>query len=839
MKSKSFVIMALIVGNVFSQIPDESINSGVWENIYNGDISNNGEWFFLTSQYQTKIDTLRVMKTTGKKAYKIPNGKEGLFTKNNRFFIAYSKDSQIQIIDLKNDSISKVKDVQSRYFSFDERFLILLKKGETYSELLIKHLGLGTEIIISHVLEFQINPLKNEIALILENKGEFSVRVLDLNSYTIEDLHKNDHYPYKNLIWTANGSRLTFMGLNSRTTLNNSKIISCSGLECQEVDFESIENITGQKFRNDFLDISTGGDFIYFKCMSAEKPKDTVVKGIQIWETTDKWIYPRREKNNLLGPQPYLWSWMPDKNKIGLVTDTIKSKIIKVNKDYILKYDELSYEPQYNFIADVDIYLHNLNSGNSELLIKKLKPNELFINPNGQDIVFFQKQNWWVYNIKQKSFKNLTEALSMSFCNLDNDHYDKKRPFSKRIKWIEEEQAILVCDEYDVWKLGLDGETKIRLTKGREIQRNYSLVFDFANPKRINQNRVNLLKGFLLLAEDEDRNTGYFLWQADGKLKELSFGAFQVDEIKCDVDMHHFTFRIQAYDSPPEILFYDRFSEIKKSLYLSNKKRPISEWGQTVLMPFTLKNGKTSKVCLIYPVNYNPELKYPMIVNIYEKKTKKMHEFYPISWYSEIGFNPTHYALDGYFVLLPDIEYTIGNVGVSANQYVNESVDFVLQKANIDKNKIGLIGHSFGGFETAFVVTQTDRFVAAVVGSAVTDIITYYHTINWLTGQEQMSRFEDFQMRMGNSYFEIKENYKRNSPFHNVENILTPLLLWSGGNDLHVDFHQSIRFYLALRRLGKTAQLLLFENEEHVLLDQEKKVYLSQRIKKWFDNYCK
>lgn len=312
-----------------------------------------------------------------------------------------------------------------------------------------------------------------------------------------------------------------------------------------------------------------------------------------------------------------------------------------------------------------------------------------------------------------------------------------------------------------------------------------------------------------------------------------------MEEIKWDPAMRYFTFKIQSYETPPQIKFYDRNSGALKTVFESNKKRTITEWGQPELLPFTMKNGKTSKVCLIYPVDYNPEKKYPMIVKIYEKESKKINEFFPISWYSRLGFNPAQYALDGYFVLMPDITYTIGNVGVSANEYVNESVDFVLQKANIDKNKIGLIGHSFGGYETAFIVTQNNRFVAAVVGSAVTDLVTYYHTINWNLGQEEMWRFEDFQMRMGKSYFDLKEGYLKNSPFHHVENVSTPLLLWTGGDDLHVDYNQSIRFYLALRRLRKNAKLLLFENEEHVILDYKKKRYLSQSIKKMFDQYCK
>lgn len=830
--------MPLIIGNSFSQNVKVPEDYGVWENIFNGDISNDGKWFFFKSQYQGAVDTLNIQQTSGEKVYKIPNGREGLFSKDSRFFTAYSKDSQIQIIDLKKDSIININNIQSRYFSNDERFLILLKKEEESSELLIKHLGMGTEILIPHVHEFQVNPTKNEIAVILENNDEISVRVINLDIYNSNTIRENSEYGYKNLVWSADGSQLAFMEVQGDYAIASAKLFSFANSQCTELALDSVKKLSTQKLTPDFLDISANGEFVYFKCAQQDKRDPLLIKGIQVWDTSDKWIYPKRKKNNMLGSQSSLWYWRPDENKIEPVTDTLQTNIIKVNKDFLLKYDELSYEPQYKYVADVDIYLHNLNTGKSKLLFEKQRPDQIFVNPNGEDIVFFQNQNWWVYNLKQQSFINLTESLSIPFLDLENDSFDRIAPFTKRIKWILEEPAILVSDEFDVWKLSLDGKIKDRLTKGREIQRKYQLFIDFANPKKIVQKIVSLKDGFLLFAEDDNRNTGYFLWE-NGNLSELLYGPFLTDEIKWDAELKYFTFRLQSYETPPQIHFYDRDSGILKTLFESNKKSTLKEWGSAVLLPYNMKNGEKSKVCLIYPVNYNPEKKYPMIVDIYEKESKNINEFFPISWYSNIGFNPAHYALDGYFVLMPDITYTIGNVGVSANECVNESIDFVLQKANIDKNRIGIIGHSFGGYETAFIVTQNDRFVAAVAGAAITDMVSNYHTINWATGGEEMWRYENFQMRMGKSYFDLKNDYLKNSPFHHVEDIVTPLLLWSGGHDLHIDYHQSIQFYLALRRLGKKAKLLLFDDEAHVILDPTKKRYLSNYIKEMFDHYCK
>lgn len=841
MKYTIIFVIVFFCGKIFSQNSKSPDDFGVWESIYNGDISNDGKWMFYESRNQTQFDTLTVKAVLEKKQYKIPKGRWGDFTKDSRFFTVFTENSSLQIIDLKKDSTSYVNNCASRSFSFDESYLITtISKGKT-PIMLVKNLLGDTEASIPYVTNFLINPSKNEVALVCENEKVFSVRVINLESNTITPVMESIGKHYKNLAWSANGRYLSFLETSSKDTENTARAYRCQGKKCQQLDLTSHPGSTGPLLvENNFLELSNKGDLVFFKARpKQDSGSGTEPEGVQIWDTADKWIYPMKKVNNLLSPQPTIWSWSVNEKIIKPVTDTTLTEEIKVNNDLILKYDKLAYEPQYKYIADVDMYLHNLKTGKSTLLLEKIKPNEVFISPTGEAIVFFKNENWWVYDLSSQKFKNLTKDLPGSFMDKNNDREDKRIPFSKRIKWVKGKEAILVCDKYDVWKLGLHGKDKQRLTDGREQKRKYRLFIDYLNPKGINQNTVNSEKGFLVHGVDENRNSGYFLWQANDSLTEITFGAFKVDGIKWDTNMQYFTYRVQAYDMPPKIVYYNRNKGTHIQMAQSNKGRGIDQWGRPELLEFTTKKGKPSKAFLIHPVDYDPSKKYPMIVKVYEKQTERMHDFYPISWYGSDGFNPTHYALDGYFVLLPDISFEIGNPGLSAYQYTKESVEYALEKASIDKDKIGLYGFSFGGYESAFIVTRTNRYAAAVAGAAVTNLITFYHTINWLTGQEEMFRLENYQMRMGGSYFNRKERYINNSPFHNIENISTPLLLWSGGNDLHINYHESIRFYLALRRLNKKGKLLLFENEGHNILDLDKRKYLTTSIKDWFDLYCK
>jgi dipeptidyl aminopeptidase/acylaminoacyl peptidase len=242
---------------------------------------------------------------------------------------------------------------------------------------------------------------------------------------------------------------------------------------------------------------------------------------------------------------------------------------------------------------------------------------------------------------------------------------------------------------------------------------------------------------------------------------------------------------------------------------------------------------------LLYPAHFNPEKKYPMIVYIYEKMSDKVNDFYPPSYYEYTGFNALKYTTNDYFVLLPDIAYTLQDPGISALNCVTAAVNKALELGVIDKDKIGLIGHSFGGYESAYITTQTNLFAAVVAGAGVTNFTSHYHSIGWNSKKPEIWRYESQQWRMGVSYYDNEEAYFRNSPLHHIEKVTTPMLIWSGKKDYQVHWTQSIELYLALRRLKKESKLLLFESESHFITNKKNQVKLSLEVFDWFEKYCK
>lgn len=841
MKNYLFLLMACIVIKSFSQSQKQQPKDvGEWETIYTGDISNNGKWMYYKSATEAENDTLIIKKIKGDNQFKIAKAADARFTKDSKFVTAQLNFKAIAIVDLENNKICKLDGFVFRDFTKDEVYLIARKQSVNGTDLAIHNFSDGKNKYLFNLTGYSIHPFKNEIALIENHKGKSLIQILDLATGNYTLLKESSTHNFKEIAWSEDGNHVTFFEFPLDGMEGQSKVYSCNGPECKYKDISNLHDLGNIMMNRGFVKISQLDEVVLFEGIPDTLNQESQIhKGVQIWLGSDKYIYPQRKAEGLLEKQPYRFSWNTESNEVHNISDTTLTEIIAVNDDYILKVDKLPYQPQFKYVGDVDYYLYNLHTAKEQQLLKKQNPDKVFIDPDGEYIVFFREGNWHSFNLATKKFINLSQGLKTSFIDANINKLDYESSYSRRIKWLEEEDAILVCDEFDVWKLMLDGKSQKRLTKGREIKRKYTPVVNFSNPKKCNIDIVNCKKGLLLHAVDDNSDAGFFLLPANRPLIKIVFGPYIADGMQWDEDLNYFIFCLQSYDMPPKIFFYDRKKDKTTTLINSNENKKIVQWGKPELVKYTMKNGTHSKYVLIYPTNYDPTKKYPMIVNIYENQSKWMHEFHPLSDFGTAGFNFTHYTLDGYFILMPDIEYEIGNPGISALKYVQESMDQVIQKVKIDTTKIGLYGFSYGGYESAFIATQTDRFAAVAAGAAITNLVAYFQTINWSSGREEMWRLEDYQMRMGKPYFEIKEEYIKNSPFHNIENLNTPLLLWAGAEDYHIDYNESIRFYLALRRLKKNVKLLLFEDEGHNIIAAEKREYLSHAIKDWFDKYCK
>jgi dipeptidyl aminopeptidase/acylaminoacyl peptidase len=258
---------------------------------------------------------------------------------------------------------------------------------------------------------------------------------------------------------------------------------------------------------------------------------------------------------------------------------------------------------------------------------------------------------------------------------------------------------------------------------------------------------------------------------------------------------------------------------------------------RTELLDFENRRGAPLQAALHYPANWEPGRQYPMIVYIYEIVSNQAHSYSVPS--EESAYNPTIWTQQGYFVLRPDIVYYDRDPGVSAVDALVPAVEKAVASANIDAERVGLVGHSWGGYQTAFASTVTKTFATGVAGAPLTEMASMYLSVYWNSGSTDARIFEISQGRMEVPPWKDLESYTRNSAVWNIEQMETPLLMTFGDKDGAVDWHQGIVLYNAARRENKDLVMLVYEGENHSLAKKPNRLDYHRRINAWFAHYLK
>ena len=199
---------------------------------------------------------------------------------------------------------------------------------------------------------------------------------------------------------------------------------------------------------------------------------------------------------------------------------------------------------------------------------------------------------------------------------------------------------------------------------------------------------------------------------------------------------------------------------------------------------------------------------------------------------------PTYYVSNGYLVFMPDIVYTMGYPGPERAQVRAAGDQAVVDRGFVDEDAIGIQGHSWGGYQIAYMVTQTNRFSAAP-GAPVANMTSAYSGIRWGSGLPRQFQYEQTQSRIGGSLWEYPMRFIENSPIFRRDRVQTPLLMLHNDEDDAVPWYQGIEYYLALRRLGKEAYLFNYNGELHGLRKRINQKDYTCRMQQFFDHFLK
>lgn len=288
----------------------------------------------------------------------------------------------------------------------------------------------------------------------------------------------------------------------------------------------------------------------------------------------------------------------------------------------------------------------------------------------------------------------------------------------------------------------------------------------------------------------------------------------------------------------PDLLLADSsFTGIKKISH-ANPWQDEYGWGTAKLFVWKNLNGLKNEGMLFFPPDFDPDKKYPLIVNFYERSSQDLHRHRaPEAHRSSINY--TYYTNNGYVIFNPDISYTTGQPGEDCYNAVESGVDALLKLGYIDESRMALQGHSWGGYQVAYLLTKTGRFRCAEAGAPVVNMVSAYGGVRWESGMSRMFQYEKAQSRLGVTLWDDPSLYHKNSPVYHMHKVTTPVLIMHNDHDGSVPWEQGIEYYMALRRLGKEAWLLNYNGEPHWPVKWQNRLDFNIRMQQFFDFYLR
>jgi dipeptidyl aminopeptidase/acylaminoacyl peptidase len=484
-----------------------------------------------------------------------------------------------------------------------------------------------------------------------------------------------------------------------------------------------------------------------------------------------------------------------------------------------------------------DAYLVDTTTGVRSPLGQGLR-NGFSWSPDGHWVVAFEDRQWYSIAVPSGTRTELTKGLGVAFFNETDDHPEEPGAWAGAL-WTRDSKWVLLCDRYDVWAVAVDGSSARNLTGG--LGRREQIQFRLMRfPKDADDKYLDPAAPLLLRAEhQENYSSGFYRASFDGSSApvRLSYGPqFVTAPIKArNADVYVST--ASTFNQYPDLLVSDAGLQNFQRVSDANPQKKDFLWGSAEMMHFHSVDGVPLKAILYKPANFDPARKYPMIVYIYERLSQEIYKFSDPRPMHII--NPAIYTSNGYIVLEPDISYTVGYPGPSAMKSVMPAVEAAVARGFVDEKSIGIQGHSWGGYQIAYMITQTTRFRAAAAGAIVSNMVSAYDGIRWGPGLPRQFQYERQQSRIGGSIWEFPERYLANSAIFQADRVQTPLLMIHNDADDAVPWYQGIEYFLALRRLNKEVYMFNYNGEPHGPRKRVNSKDYARRMMEFFDYHLK
>lgn len=588
-------------------------------------------------------------------------------------------------------------------------------------------------------------------------------------------------------------------------------------------------------------------------------PDDEKVK-VDVWTWNDSRIQPMQQKR-LKDEKERGYTTVCDLTTgtvVPLASRDVPTVAIdyKTNQRYWLGVSDVPYQVSSSWDpGHLDLYLIDSQTGQKTRIAHDLIASEAKLSPGGQYAYWFDERDtlWRAWSVADGKRIDLTRGLPDKF--FDEEHDTPSLPGSYgSAGWTANDRYVWVYDRYDLWQLDPIGREKPRnLTNGwgrtNKVRLRRIALERTDGPtdeRAINPTDDLYLTGFW----EDDKHTGILRQRRtttsagdNGNLQILLNSGHRYAGLTKAKNGSTITYHRGNFREPNNLFLTDTTFSTQQQLTQINPQQDSLRWGSVELVKWTGTNGVQLEGLLYKPEGFDrndrpPGTKYPMLTYFYERSAETLPDYKAPSP-SRSTINIPYCVSNGYVVFVPDIVYTTGNPGQNAYDCIVPGVLSLLNRGYIDRDRLGIQGQSWGGYQTAYIITRTNLFRAAMAGAPVANMTSAYGGIRWGTGLVRQFQYEKTQSRIGGTLWEKPMNYLENSPLFYANRVETPLLMMHNDADGSVPWYQGIELYSALRRLQKPVWMLVYNGEDHNLTQRHNAKDLSIRMYQFFDHYLK
>jgi dipeptidyl aminopeptidase/acylaminoacyl peptidase len=547
-----------------------------------------------------------------------------------------------------------------------------------------------------------------------------------------------------------------------------------------------------------------------------------------------------------------------DNKFIRLADDELRNVTVTRGEKFAYGVDTRAYEQvgSYSGRNYQDIYTIDLKTGaRKRVMEKKPSVGGMSASPDGRKLLYWGSDgHYWVLDLLTGETTNISKSVATTFVNTEDDHNNLFPPAIAARGWSSDGSAVVLYDNWDLWKVPVkQGVAAVNLTgDGKKNQVRYQRLYDFSSRGPAapaggggrfggagDAAGIDLSKPLYVATYGE--------WTKKEGLSRVDPGKagatpvffedarFNITKAR---DAETYVYTRQTFTEFPNYWVFNPGFKFGYQITDANPQMKEFAWSSgTRLVDYVSEKGDKLQGALYLPANYDPSKKYPLLVTIYEKRSQNKNGF--VSPSETRAPDPAQFTNRGYAVFDPDIVYRVNDPGMSAVWCVIPAVKAAIETGVVDPTKVGLWGHSWGGYQTAFLVTQTSIFKSAIAGAPLTDMVSMYSSVYWNTGGANQAIFESSQGRFKGNFIDNYDAYIRNSPAFFANKVTTPLIILHNDKDGAVDFNQGVTYFNTLRQLGKDVIMLEYVGENHGLARPANQKDYAGRMAEWFDYHLR